>query len=159
SRVDFRVGLITEAKMHPDADALYVETIEAGDAEPRTIISGLAKYVPLEEMQNRLVVICANLKPRKMRGIESQGMVMCASTPEKVVPIAPPAGSKPGDPVVFEGFARNPDAVMNPKKKIYEAVAPDLATNAEGIATFKGIPFVVEGKGPCVGGLANVKVA
>jgi tRNA-binding EMAP/Myf-like protein len=93
ARVNFIVGLITEAKMHPDADSLYVETsrntfrvairhlchawcpyvlmaclssaVDIGEPEPRTVISGLAKYVPLEQMQNRLIVLCANLKPRK----------------------------------------------------------------------------------------------
>lgn len=159
SRVNFLVGLITEAKMHPDADSLYVETIDVGEDEPRTVISGLAKHVPLEQMQNRLIVLCANLKPRKMRGILSQGMVMCASGDGKVEPIAPPADSKPGDAITFEGFERVPDAVLPPKKKIYEGVAPELKTNDQGVATYKGIPFVVAGKGECKAeGMANVPV-
>eukprot|EP00730_Choanoeca_flexa_P005635 TRINITY_DN11989_c0_g2_i1.p1 TRINITY_DN11989_c0_g2~~TRINITY_DN11989_c0_g2_i1.p1 ORF type:complete len:333 (+),score=80.48 TRINITY_DN11989_c0_g2_i1:43-1041(+) len=159
SRVDFRVGLITEAKMHPDADSLYVETIDLGEAEPRTVISGLAKHVPLDKMQNRLIVLCANLKPRKMRGILSQGMVMCASGNDKVEPIAPPTDAKPGDVITFAGFERQPDAVLPPKKKIYEGVAPDLKTNDQGVATYQGIPFVVEGKGECkAAGMPNVPV-
>lgn len=50
-----------------------------GDKEPRTIVSGLVQYVPLEEMQGRSVLVLCNLKPAKMRGIESCGMVLCAS--------------------------------------------------------------------------------
>lgn len=50
-----------------------------GEGVPRTIVSGLRNFVPLEEMQNRDVIVLCNLKPAKMRGIESCGMVLCAS--------------------------------------------------------------------------------
>lgn len=46
---------------------------------PRTIVSGLVNYVPIEEMKDRMVVVLCNLKPAKMRGVESCGMVLCAS--------------------------------------------------------------------------------
>ena len=87
-----------------DAAALYLELIECGEDKPRTVISGLVKHVPLEEMQNRMVVLLCNLKPAKMRGIVSEAMVMCASTPEKVEILAPPAGAVPGDLVKVPGF-------------------------------------------------------
>ena len=61
------------------------ETIECGEEKPRQVISGLVRHIPLEEMQNRMVVLLCNLKPAKMRGIVSEAMVMCASTPDKVV--------------------------------------------------------------------------
>ncbi|VDN44190.1 unnamed protein product [Gongylonema pulchrum] len=77
-------------------------------------------------MQNRLVVCVCNLKPVKMRGIESQGMVLCASTPEKVELIRFDESCKPGQLVSCEGFIRRPDPVLNPKKKVWEGVAPDL---------------------------------
>lgn len=64
---------------HPDADSLYVEKIDVGEAEPRTVVSGLVQFVPKEQLQDRLVVLLCNLKPQKMRGVESQGMVLCAS--------------------------------------------------------------------------------
>lgn len=80
SRLDIRVGKIVEVAKHPDADSLYVEKIDLGEEKPRTIVSGLVNFIPIEEMQNRLVVVLCNLKPAKMRGIESQGMVLCAST-------------------------------------------------------------------------------
>ena len=68
-------------------------------------------------------------------------MVMCASTPEKVEILTPPPGSKPGDLVMVEGFNRNPDAQLNPKKKIFEACAPDLAVNAANEACYKVCTF------------------
>lgn len=88
---------------HPDADSLYVEKIDVGEPEPRTIVSGLVKYVPIEQMQGRMVVIAANLKPRNMRGIKSHGMVLAASDEPHVVvePISPPEGAQPGERVWF----------------------------------------------------------
>lgn len=78
-RLDIRVGRVVEVSKHPDADTLYVERIDVGEAEPRTVVSGLAKFVPIEEMLNRSVVVLCNLKPAKMRGVESKGMVLCTS--------------------------------------------------------------------------------
>ena len=104
SRLDLRVGRIVNAKRHPDADSLYVEEIDVGEEKPRTIISGLVRFVPIEEMQNRMVIVLCNLKPVKMRGILSEGMVMCASSPELVEILAPPDGSQPGDRVVFDKY-------------------------------------------------------
>eukprot|EP00092_Neocalanus_flemingeri_P041752 GFUD01045474.1.p1 GENE.GFUD01045474.1~~GFUD01045474.1.p1 ORF type:complete len:298 (+),score=126.35 GFUD01045474.1:50-943(+) len=145
-RLDLRVGHIRKASKHPDADSLYVEEIDLGEEKPRTVISGLVKFIPEEEMQDRMAIILCNLKPSKMRGIMSEAMVMCASTPEKVEIMAPPAGSKPGDLVQVDGYTRNPDAQLNPKKKIFEACAPDLKVNDTKQATYKGVLWTVNGQ-------------
>ncbi|XP_065366765.1 aminoacyl tRNA synthase complex-interacting multifunctional protein 1 [Calliphora vicina] len=159
SRLDLRVGKIVEVGRHPDADSLYLEKIDCGEAQPRTVVSGLVKFVPIEEMQNRMVVVMCNLKPAKMRGITSEAMVMCASTPEKVEVLSPPEGSVPGDLVHCEGYPRQPDAQMNPKKKIFETCAPDLKTNDALVACFKGAVLHVPGKGNVVAQtLKNVQV-
>lgn len=79
-KLDIRVGKIVEVKRHPDADSLYVEKIDLGESNgPRTIVSGLVNFVPLNEMENRMVIVLANLKPVNLRGIFSHGMVLCAS--------------------------------------------------------------------------------
>ena len=148
SRLDMRVGKIVEVSKHPDADALYLEKIDCGEPNPRTVVSGLVRFVPIEEMQNRMVIVLCNLKPAKMRGVTSEAMVMCASTPEKVEILSPPAGAVPGDLVQCEGYTRNPDPIMNPKKKIFETVAPDLMVNGDFVGTYKGAALVVDGKGP-----------
>ncbi|KAI1724151.1 tRNA synthetases class I (M) domain-containing protein [Ditylenchus destructor] len=147
-RLDLRVGRIIEAKKHPDADALYVEQIDLGEGQPRTVVSGLVRFVPLEQMQNRLVVCCCNLKPAKMRGIESQAMVLCASTPEKVEIMEVPAECQPGDVVLCDGFTRRPDPVLNPKKKVWETVAVDLKVSDDGVAVYKGKPLKIGGSHP-----------
>ena len=72
-RVDIRVGKILEVGPHPDADALYVEKIDVGEEQPRTVISGLRKFVPQDELQGALVAVVCNLKPANMRGIKSEG--------------------------------------------------------------------------------------
>ncbi|GBM70528.1 Aminoacyl tRNA synthase complex-interacting multifunctional protein 1 [Araneus ventricosus] len=147
SRLDLRIGRILNAKKHPDAESLYVEEIDVGEEKPRTVVSGLVKFVPLEDMQNRLVVVLCNLKPAKMRGITSEAMVMCASTPEKVEILTPPPGSAPGDRVICDQFPGEPDALLNPKKKIFEQVAPDLKTDGDCNATYKSAPLKVADKG------------
>ncbi|NWU94358.1 AIMP1 protein, partial [Upupa epops] len=149
SRLDLRVGCIITAEKHPDADSLYVEQVDVGEGSPRTVVSGLVKHVPLDQMQNRMAVLLCNLKPAKMRGVVSQAMVMCASSPEKVEILAPPPGAVPGDRITFEGFPGDPEKELNPKKKIWEQIQPDLHTNDQCVATYKGVPFEVKGKGVC----------
>ncbi|XP_012510538.1 PREDICTED: aminoacyl tRNA synthase complex-interacting multifunctional protein 1 [Propithecus coquereli] len=149
SRLDLRIGCILSARKHPDADSLYVEEVDIGETAPRTVVSGLVNHVPLEQMQNRMVILLCNLKPAKMRGVLSQAMVMCASSPEKVEILAPPDGSVPGDRITFDAFPGEPDKELNPKKKIWEQIQPDLRTNDECVAMYKGAPFEVKGKGVC----------
>lgn len=78
-RLDIRVGKVVEVQRHPDADTLYVLKIDLAEEQPRTIISGLVKYVTTDELSERLVAVLCNLKPSKMRGILSEGMVLCTS--------------------------------------------------------------------------------
>merc|ERR1712227_565617 len=163
SRLYMKVGKIIECVKHPDADALYLEKIECGEEKPRQVISGLVKHVSLEEMQNRMVVILCNLKPAKMRGIVSEAMVMCASTPEKVEILAPPSGAAPGDVVTVPGFEGAPDEMIKPTNKkavsIFEQLAPDLETNDNGEASYKGVAWEVKGKGSITSqSLKNVQV-
>ena len=126
--LDIRVGVIKSIGPHPNADALYVEEIDLGEDKPRTVVSGLRKFVTEEEMQGRSVVVVCNLKPAKMRDIVSYGMVLCASNEDhtKVDPIVPPKGCKPGDKVYCKGYDGAPEEQINPKKKIFEKIAPHL---------------------------------
>lgn len=124
SMVDLRVGKILDIKKHPDADSLYLETVDFGEAEgPRTVLSGLVNFVPIEKMQDRFVVGICNLKPQAMRGIKSHAMLLCATHKDGkehgVEPVAPPEGSVPGERIYIEGYeGMEPEAVLNPKKKV-----------------------------------------
>ena len=126
--LDIRVGKILSVGPHPDADSLYVEQIDLGEAEPRTVVSGLRKFVSEEAMANRLVAVVCNLKPAKMRGILSTGMVLCASNDDHtaVDPILIPEGSTIGSRIMVEGYNRDAEDQINPKKKIFERIAPDM---------------------------------
>jgi len=149
-RLDLRIGKIVEIEKHPDAESLYVEKIDCGETAPRTVVSGLVNHIPINEMKDRMVMVLCNLKPAKMRGVTSEAMVMCASSPDKVEVLSPPAGAVPGDLVSCNGFPRVPDAQLNPKKKIFETCSPDLLTNDSKEACFKGVPLTVIGKGNVV---------
>ncbi|KAJ2722879.1 G4 quadruplex nucleic acid binding protein [Coemansia sp. Benny D115] len=132
SMIDLRVGHIVSVKKHDDADSLYVETIELGEPEPRTVVSGLVRFIPIEQMQDRDVVLVCNLKPASMRGVKSFAMVLCATSPDgnTVEFVEPPKGSKPGDRVYFEGFeGQEPEKELKPKMKIFETIQPGLFTN------------------------------
>ncbi|XP_032244520.1 tyrosine--tRNA ligase, cytoplasmic isoform X2 [Phoca vitulina] len=148
SRLDIRVGKVISVDKHPDADSLYVEKVDVGEAEPRTVVSGLVQFVPKEELQDRLVVVLCNLKPQKMRGVESQGMLLCASTEgadRKVEPLDPPAGSAPGERVFVKGYEKGqPDEELKPKKKVFEKLQADFKTSEDCIAQWKQTDFMTK---------------
>ncbi len=88
AKLDLRVGKIIEVKDHPNADKLYVVKVDLG-GEVRTLVAGLKKYYKPEELLNKTVVIVANLQPKKLRGIESQGMLLAADDGENVALLMP----------------------------------------------------------------------
>jgi len=139
--LDLRVGRILTCKKHESADSLYVETIDAGEKEPRQVVSGLVKFVALEDMMNRLVILVCNMKPAPLRGVVSQAMVLAASNEDhtKVELVDPPSGAKPGDRVFFEGYKDSqPDEQLNPKHKVIETIQPDFKSNDDLVASYKG---------------------
>lgn len=78
AKVELKVGTITECKPHPKADRLLVEQIDLGD-EVRQVVSGIAEHYKPEELVGKQVIVVTNLKPVKLRGVESQGMLLCAA--------------------------------------------------------------------------------
>merc|ERR1719499_548204 len=152
TRLNIRVGRMQKVWPHPDAEKLFCEEIDLGEPSgPRTIASGLRAHMKEEDMVGQLVVVLANLKPRKMQGFESQGMVLCATSAEgKVELLKPPAGAKVGERVNIEGFEMaDPDDKLNEKtgKAPLEAVREGLLTDAERRGTFKGAVWQTS-KGP-----------
>ena len=155
-RVEIRVGRIITADRHPDADTLYVERVDLGPAGERTVISGLANHIPLDELPNRLVVVVCNLKPSKMRGILSEGMLLAASKTtengEIVELVTPPSDVSVGELVRIEGLGiPQPDSILKSKtaQDMYKKVSSKFSTNANSEATYEGKRFLVDGK-PCL---------
>ena len=97
AKLDLRVGTITAAERVPKADKLLKLAVDLGEAEPRTVVSGIAMHYAPEELIGRQVVLVANLEPRKMRGVESQGMVLMAEdSAGKLVFVKPQDVISPG---------------------------------------------------------------
>ncbi|HEV2914024.1 MAG TPA: methionine--tRNA ligase [Pyrinomonadaceae bacterium] len=87
ARVELRAGEILTAERVPKSDKLLRFTIDLGEPEPRQVLAGIAEYYEPEKMIGRKVVVVANLKPRKLRGYESQGMILAASIGEEGRPV------------------------------------------------------------------------
>ncbi len=100
ARLDLRVARVLEAAAHPNADKLLVLKIDLG-GEQRTLVAGLRGYYEAEQLVGRLIVVVANLAPRVMRGVESQGMLLAASSNDRsqVILLAPDAEIAPGSKV------------------------------------------------------------
>ena len=163
SALDIRVGKILKAWNHEEAEKLYCEEVDVGEDKPRQIASGLRPFYKLEEMQGRTVLVLCNLKARNLVGFPSHGMVMCASNDDhtKVEFAVPPEGAKIGERVMFEGHDGEPEAENKvAKKKMFEKLAPDLKTNADGVIEWKGATSKTSaGSCKAVNGMPNAQVA
>jgi methionyl-tRNA synthetase len=78
-KIDLRVGLVLSAERVKGSDKLMHMKVDIGEPQPRTIVAGIAEAYTPEQLLNRKVVIVANLQPRKLKGIESDGMIVAAS--------------------------------------------------------------------------------
>lgn len=77
-KLELKVGKILEAGKHPDADTLCTLKIDIGSEQTRSIVSNLMTYYQLDELVNQKVVVLSNMKSSKIRGVESEGLVLCA---------------------------------------------------------------------------------
>ncbi|HEX7722207.1 MAG TPA: methionine--tRNA ligase [Pyrinomonadaceae bacterium] len=87
AKVDLRVGEVKTAERIPKADKLLLLTVDIGEEKPRQILAGIAQYYEPESLVGRKIVVVANLKPRKLRGLESQGMLLAASVGDEGKPV------------------------------------------------------------------------
>lgn len=164
--LSFVVGEIVACEKHANADSLYVEKIDLGPVlGQRQIVSGLVKYLTVEQMVGSKVIVVTNFKKSALRGVESQGMVLCASDADKtnVVLCTPPASAKAGDRIVpVDASIEFPDAVaeVDPKKanNYWSAIAPQLQTNAKGEVSF-GDVLLGNASGAATATLTGCKVA
>lgn len=98
SKVELKVGTIIECEKHPKADRLLVEKIDMGE-EIRQVVSGIANTYKPEELIGKQVIVVTNLKPVKLRGVDSNGMILCVSS-EKGLSIISPVTEMPNGTVV-----------------------------------------------------------
>ena len=98
--VNLRVGKIVEVQDHPDADKLYVVKLDDGSGTLRTICAGLKEHYSRSAMEGMMVVFVENLKPRPLRGVVSEGMMLAADDGEGSVRLITVDGEvKPGSQV------------------------------------------------------------
>jgi methionyl-tRNA synthetase len=94
-RLDLRVARVRKVERHPNAEKLLMLQIDLG-GEERQIIAGIAPYYEPEQLEGRLIVVVANLKPAKLRGEWSHGMLLAASGADTVTVLTPLAEVPPG---------------------------------------------------------------
>ena len=140
--ISLKTAKIISVEKHPDADKLFVETIDDGSEGERVILSGLAPYFAPEELVGADIILAENLKPRKMRGIESKGMLLAshytdADGTERVELVGMP-GAAAGTPVTLEGAEATTPPVQKP-----QAIDAEL---------FFAVPFTVEDFRVCAAG-------
>lgn len=157
AKISLIVGKVTKVWEHPDSDKLFCEEIDCGEAEVRQIGSGLRHFYKAEEFEGRMVLVVANLKPKKLAGFPSNGMVLCASSADHtdVKFVEVPAGAQIGERVVFGDLEMDPPAEPNPceKKKLFIKAQPHF--NAKGgVAMYKDKPFTLS-SGVCTAPVAD----
>ena len=102
AKLNLKVAEITEVKEHPEAEKLYILQISLGK-ERRQLVAGLKPYFKPEELKGKQIVVVTNLKPAKLKGVESAGMLLAAELKKQVALVEAPK-SKPGDQVSVEGI-------------------------------------------------------
>mmetsp|Transcript_13450 Transcript_13450/g.15128 ORF Transcript_13450/g.15128 Transcript_13450/m.15128 type:complete len:873 (-) Transcript_13450:115-2733(-) len=144
-RVAIRAGSIIEAESHPDADSLIVCKVDCGDegSEHRTVVAGLGGKISLDKLVGKKAAFVTNLKPAKMRGIESTAMVLAATDggndDETVELLNIPSNVPNGELLSFEGIdSIEPDPMMKSKGalKAFDRVKECLRVNADGEAIY-----------------------
>ncbi len=105
--VDLRAARIVKIERHPKADKLYIETLDDGSGAERVIVSGLVPFYKEEELLGKTIILVNNLKPAKLRGVESRGMLLAASKegPEgrEAVEVLDVPWAAPGTPILLDG--------------------------------------------------------
>jgi methionyl-tRNA synthetase len=97
SKLNLKIAQIKDVQDHPNAEKLYVLKLDAG--KEVQLVAGIKAYYPKEQLIGKKIVYISNLQPAKLRGVESQGMLLAAEADEKVFVLTPAGDASPGDPV------------------------------------------------------------
>jgi methionyl-tRNA synthetase len=98
-KIDLRVATVISAEPVPKADKLLLVRLDAGDPEPRQVVAGIAEFWKPEDLVGRQVTVVANLKPRKIRGVESQGMILAVKQEGRLELLGPSSAVAAGSAV------------------------------------------------------------
>jgi len=139
-KVDFRVARVVSAEDHPGAEKLLVLQLDVGELGTRQVCAGIRAQYTAESMVGRKLLLVANLKKAKLRGVESQGMILAADDPEGAVHLLVPDG-EPGAFATVEGL----DRIVGQNLTIEALDAFELSV--------RGGAVVLDGKPVLAGGL------
>ncbi|MBD3208933.1 methionine--tRNA ligase [Candidatus Woesearchaeota archaeon] len=128
---DLRVAKITRVEQHPDAEKLYVETLDVGSLGEKKIVSGLKGHYAPEDLVGKHIILVANLKPAKLRGVVSQGMLLAAEDDNDNVGLVLAPHAKPGDAVTLPGMTPNPKGQVD--IKAFFSVTIDAAKDGASV--------------------------
>lgn len=148
---DLRCGKVVSAEPHPQSEHLLVLQVDVGDASPRTIVAGIAEYYKPEILLDKRVLVLCNLKKAKLRGVMSEGMILCAEWKSKnedgsvgetrVELVQFPAETKAGTPLqVTEAPVAKGFTDLNLKQKWVQDVLGLFSTNDSCTVVFDGKP-------------------
>jgi methionyl-tRNA synthetase len=150
--IDLRVAKIVRIERHPKADKLYIETLDDGSGIERVIVSGLVPFYKEEELLGKSIVLVHNLKPAKLRGVESRGMLLAASrravgedgaSVKEAVEVLDAGDVPPGTRLCLEG--RSPPPAELPEIDADAFFSVPIAA-AEGFAVVGSSRLVASGK-------------
>jgi len=165
-KLDIRCGRIMECDRVPDADSLYLLKINVGEDQPRQVVSSLVKHYKAEELKDRQVMVYCNIKPGKMRGFESQAMVLAATKDkgaenEKCELLAPPKGTAEGTRPMcgkLEVGSLSEGVSVKNISKVWGQVQPLLQTSGAKEAMFEGTTLTMKGGSVTVPSLTDVGI-
>jgi methionyl-tRNA synthetase len=112
SKADLRVAKILAVKDHPQADKLYLMHVDLGKLGKRVIVAGMKEFYSKEEIKGKNIVIVTNLKPAKIRGVTSNGMLLAAEDDTGLVSLLNPGDSTPGSEVLIDDISKDPATVL-----------------------------------------------
>ena len=98
-KVVLKVGKVVECGAHTNANKLLVLKVDLGGGEVRQVVSGIKQWYAPEQLVGKSVILVANLAPAQLRGVESQGMVLAASSGDQVILLSPEKEAAPGSKV------------------------------------------------------------
>ena len=140
SRLDLRTGTVTSAEDHPDAEKLFILKVDIG--EERQIVAGLKAYYSLDEILGRKVIVVSNLKPAKLRGVKSEGMLLAAddeSLGGDNVLLLTPSMDVPNGTKVNSGFETKGSRI---EYKDFQKAVMRVARYSTGLMNLEGRPEV-----------------
>ena len=147
SKIELRVAKILKAENNPESDKLYVETLDDGTGTERIIQSGLRDYLKPEDLLGKHIILAFNLAPRKMRGIESHGMLLAAdyknADGKDCVEPLEASWAAPGTKVILEGADVNAEKPAEITADDFFAVEIKAVNNN---VTIGGLNLTVDGK-------------